>query len=342
MRTTKNLAIFLTALALCCAALGTFTPAPRVAIVSPKLAYLDSHADEFDVLFLGSSRTYRQIIPQVFDRLMAEGGHPVRSFNLGVDGMRPPEDTYVLEKALKHRTRPLKFVLVESNPLRLSSRDEDEGTIRATYWHDTKRIVTLFRRAFLADRKKRDWPGRIEKIAEQMPDFAEHAACWLENTALTGRGHEQLDDWLVHGGPPPLPMHDVGPLRDGYKPSSEPEQMHPSIVAAYEAAVTEMIERTPRADYADPVSQAEILVKRRLIERHGGQMFLVIPPFTSKKFFHPEPGAKSTPVLEFSDPAVYPDLFATKNHSDTGHVNRAGSELYTRHIVRELLKRLSR
>jgi hypothetical protein len=36
-------------------------------------------------------------------------GQPTRSFNLGFDGMRPPEDSYVLETVLAHRTKPLKY-----------------------------------------------------------------------------------------------------------------------------------------------------------------------------------------------------------------------------------------
>ena len=342
MRATVNIAIFVTALALCFAALGMFTPPPRVEIVSPKLAYLADHADDFDVFFLGSSRTYRQIIPEVFDQLMAEGGHPVRSFNLGVEGMRPPEDTYVFEKALARRTTPLKLVLVESNAIRLAVRDGDDGTLRATYWHDTKRTMTLFRRAFLADKKKRNWRDRIGKLAEQAAQFAEHAMYWLENTSHAGRGHEMLGSWLSPGGPNPLHLHDLGPRLDGYSRSLANARMDPASVPAYEKAIAGMIEKPPRADFGGSVDQAEVREKKRLIESHGGRMFVVIPPYAGTKFFLPEPGPDAPPALEFWNPKLYPDLFATENHSDAGHVNHAGAERYTRHIVRELLKHLSR
>src|SRR5688572_32965818 len=131
MRALRNTVIFLVALSLTATGIGIFAPKPRVAIVTPKLTWLAAHADDFDVLFLGSSRTYRQVIPELFDKLMAEAGHPLKAYNLGIDGMRPPEDTYILEKVLSNRTKPLRWVIVESNPLRLVMRPEDRGTLRA-------------------------------------------------------------------------------------------------------------------------------------------------------------------------------------------------------------------
>src|SRR5262245_31919094 len=106
MRAIGNLILFVAVFALAAFGLGAISPRQRVPIVTPKLTWMEENADNYDVLFLGSSRTYRQIIPELFDQLMAEGGKTVRSFNLGVDGMRPPEDTYLLEQTLAQRNKP--------------------------------------------------------------------------------------------------------------------------------------------------------------------------------------------------------------------------------------------
>src|SRR5688572_27502291 len=98
MRAAGNILIFVLALALMAWGIGKITPPPHISIVSAKVQWLQEHGDEYDVIFLGSSRTFRQIVPELFDRLMAAASHPVKTFNLGVDGMRPPEDTYVLEQ----------------------------------------------------------------------------------------------------------------------------------------------------------------------------------------------------------------------------------------------------
>jgi hypothetical protein len=340
MSGVRNTIIFLIALSLTAAGIGVFAPKPRVAIVTPKLTWLAEHADEFDVFFLGSSRTYRQIIPELFDQWMADGGQPVRSFNLGIDGMRPPEDTYILEEVLKRRTKPLRLVLVECNPLRLTMRDEDQDTVRAVYWHDWKRFATLFRRAFLADEKKRNWRDRTKEIAKAWPDFSDHSGYWLQNAIHLGQGHTAIENWLLKGGMPPVAMHDLGPRRDGYRTSESPEQMNPTQLANYQKELAEMQQNPPRADYADRVSQDELREKQRIIERAGGKMVLLIPPFTASKYFNPKPSADGPMLLDFSGQAKFPELFAPEHHSDSGHVNRVGSELYTRLIVRALLERL--
>ena len=59
--------------------------------VAEKLSFFAEHKDEFDTIFLGSSRFYYAISPKNFDRLTRENGAPTRSFNFGIDGMNPPE-----------------------------------------------------------------------------------------------------------------------------------------------------------------------------------------------------------------------------------------------------------
>ena len=148
MRTLLNIIALLAGFVAVAAALSARTPARHVPTVSEKLGRYAAAGDDYDVLVIGSSRTYRQIIPQVFDQATAEAGKPARMFNFGIDGMRPPEDTYVLEKALALRKKPLKLVIVECNNIRFEMRDEDAGTVRAIHWHDWKRLSTMARLAF--------------------------------------------------------------------------------------------------------------------------------------------------------------------------------------------------
>lgn len=340
IRACVNLLCCLAGLAFAAAALARLNPAPRINIVTPKLSHLAAQADSYDVLFLGSSRTYRQILPEIFDHVMSEGGYPMRAFNLGVDGMRPPEDTYVLEKALALRNKPLRFVFVESNALRRALPGEDQDTLRAIYWHDWKRLTALFRRAFLADEKKRNWRDRLGEISKAMPDFSEHAEHWLENSTQLGRGNTLLEEWFRRGRIVPLTFDDVGPRLDGYDPFHKAKPMNSGEIAAYDQIIAEMRSRPPRADYAEWVSQAEVQEKRRLIERAGGQMILIIPPYGGSKMFYPRPGPDAPPVLDFSDPDRYPKLFAVEHRQDRGHTNIEGSKLYTRALAQAFLELL--
>jgi len=54
--------------------IGVRLPFPRIAIVSEKVDWLEAHGEEYDTLFIGSSRVYHQIIPELFDRSWRKPG----------------------------------------------------------------------------------------------------------------------------------------------------------------------------------------------------------------------------------------------------------------------------
>jgi hypothetical protein len=340
IRALRNTLLFLVAFTLGCAVIGRLLPPPQIPTVTPKLEWLARHGDDYDVLFFGSSRTFREIMPEVFDAEMAAAGQPVRSFNVGVDGMRPPEDTYLLEQVLALRTKRLRFVIVECNPIRFKQREDDRNTLRAVYWHDWTRLATIARIAFFADSKKRSWSARYKKISTAWPDFADHLEYWMWNASHLGRGHELLRDWLRPEPAEPLSKSDLGRRGDGFKPAFDLEQMPPSKRAAYETELAAMLARPDPTDYADPVSQEELRVKQRLIKRAGGQMVLVVPPYVGELIFHAQPGTALPPELDFCNPTLHPELFAPEHRADAAHTNTEGSKIYTRLIVQGLLEQL--
>ncbi|WP_448563322.1 hypothetical protein [Trichothermofontia sp.] len=59
--------------------------------MSEKLNYFVQHKDTYDAIFIGSSRTHRQTMPSVFDRILQEQGYLIRLFNLGIGGSYLPE-----------------------------------------------------------------------------------------------------------------------------------------------------------------------------------------------------------------------------------------------------------
>ena len=340
-----NFAAFIAAFVLVCAGIGAVLPERKVAFVSQKLEWLAEHGDEYDVLFIGSSRIYRQLVPEVFDTEMTSAGHPVRSFNAGVDAMRPPEDTYFLEKILERRTKPLRFVVVERNQIRLRMSLKHQDTLRAVYWHDNARMKQMLEAVshgpLFAEQKKRTWGKRWKKIEEAWPDFSDYTGYWIWRSTNRGRGHDLLADWLKV-----IPLSVslspyLGNRMDGFVPCNE-AVMSAVQIAEYESLLTAMrSDSTPRnAD--DMLSLDELRVKKRLIERAGAQMVLVVPPSYEGNIFPPKDGQGMSPVLDFSDPEKYPELFSVEHRFDKDHVNKAGAQIYTHLIARELLKFLKK
>ena len=320
--------------ALVCAAL-TRLVAPVAAGASERADWLREQGGAFDTVFVGSSRTFHQLVPAVFDREMAELGVPVRSFNLGTPGMKPPEDAYVIGRALRGREAPLRFLVVECNPLHLDIQPEERGTTRAVYWHDVPRVWALWQRIWARPALAPDANLGPAVVAGNLVEFAGHVGPWLWNAARVGRGAEILERALAARGREPSEKSVVGPLGDGFFPREYREPFHGEELESYQRALAAALdEEDSRIHYGDVASQAEIARKVALAERLGARLVLVAPPILGPVFAPlPESGAL---FLDFSDPRRLPELFVPEHRNDGGHLNAAGSVLYTRLLARRL------
>ena len=95
--------------------------------------------------------------------------------------------------------------------------------------------------------------------------------------------------------------------------------------------------RSWRGSDGDPVSLEELRVKQRLVERAGGRMVMVIPPFVGDKIFRPKQAEGLPPLLDFTNPEKYPELFKAEHRLEISHMNNTGAQIYTRLVARELL-----
>lgn len=335
MGTLRNFACMILGFAAAAGAFATWTPARPVLTVSEKLERYAEAADEYDALAIGSSLTYRQIIPSIFDRTASDAGQPMHLFNLGVDGMRPPEDTYVLEQALALRRTPLKVVLVECNRIRFHVRPQDENSLRSIYWHDGRRLATLARFALWSAASGSGVSEDSRRAITAIPTLWRHLDFWFRNVSALGRGHEALVASLLGIQPA-----SSGIGLDGYAAPPARDGLTPAELRRYEQAVASLRAGSARYDLADPVSQAELDVKRRLVERSGARMILIVPPDPMTRHFMPTDEAQRAEVLDFSDPNEYPDLYDPADRRDTGHLEVAGAELYTRLVAGRIAARL--
>ncbi len=112
---------------------------PAPAQIRQKLKLL-SKTEGIDLVFIGSSRTHFQFIPEVFDREASLHGVSVGSFNLGLPGARGHEIDYLLERyVLSHPG--LKYVFIEFPGFEYQTPDIHERTFRQIHWHDARRTL---------------------------------------------------------------------------------------------------------------------------------------------------------------------------------------------------------
>lgn len=320
---------------LVCAVL-TRLVAPAPASASRRVEWLRRHGGAFDTIFVGSSRTARQVVPGVFDAEMAALGTPTRSFNLGAPGMRAPEDGYVLERALSRREAPLRFAIVEANEVRLGIPSQDEGTTRAVYWHDVPRMRVLWNRVWAAELSAGDAPRSGRVVVRNLFEFADHLRHWFWNASRLGRGPELLQDALSLRQKRLANV--LGPAGDGYSPGRVRRRLAGAELERYQRDLEAVRSGAHQVALADVESQREIRRKQALAARYGARLVLVAPPLVGIPFApQPESGVL---FLDFSDPRRYPELFTPEHRNDAGHVNALGAELYSRLLARELAAHL--
>ncbi len=312
-------------------------PFPEVLAVKQKLEQFAAHHDDYDALFLGSSRIYYQIIPALFDRLAAQQGLPTRSFNAAVAGMRPPEDAYYFDYLLRSKPKNLRWVFIELAGLRTAVDPDKVGTLRAVYWHDWERLWLLWKRALEVkpDIKKRKWKKQIEPRLEQIADFWDHMPIFVQNQTNLGRA--SIFTAKLISTVPPLPVNPRGYLGEdlaGWTHTGRAEVMTGPELADFEKALAERRLEKPRREPGDAVSQEALEAMIARVEKLGATPVLIVPPTTNKRNFvaSPEREGKSI-VLDFCDLEKFPELYEHRYRLDTDHLNTEGARVFTRIFV---------
>ncbi|MEA3208643.1 MAG: hypothetical protein QOE70_1700 [Chthoniobacter sp.] len=329
-----------------CWAIREALPYPEALVVREKMEHFAQRHDDYDTIFLGSSRIYYQVIPPLFDQAAAEEGLPTKSFNAGVAGMRPPEDAYFLDYLLRTPPKSLRWVFIELAALRTSMDADKAGTVRAVYWHDWPRLVILFKRAiWLGPKKKpRSFKEGLEDLREPLENFIDHVELFVRNQTNFGRG-TALTALLtgVTRVKRDLTAALIGQDRRGWVHTGRPEEMAGPQLEAFDRALADRRAEPTRKELGDPVSQQALEQMIARIEKLGATPVLVVPPTMNKRNFFPQPERETkTMVLDFCDLEKFPELYEHRFRLDTDHLNTEGSQVFTRIFVKAWAQEVKR
>jgi len=334
-----NSAIAVTAFLLTCVGLHALLPFPEIdGGVSQKFRFFAAHKDEFDTLFIGSSRIYFQISPAIFDRVTRESGLPTHSFNFGIGGMYLPETSYLLEQILKLKPRNLRWVFIEYDELQTKWSPENQTSRRALYWADWKRVSLLLRKltGTGADTFSLPSPGKLRDIVLEQRDekntrdlLTFYVTQFERNYTNVSRAGDVLDYLWRHDTSERRASY-LGAGADGYV--ARPGGMSPSQSATYErglaAATAEAGTR--------PVSPYTIEAYRQCAQevRNIGAtpIFLITPSATQIGIATESTGLPGV-VMAFNDPRTYPNLYRSSVRRDGQHLTKSGAEEFTRIVA---------
>jgi hypothetical protein len=316
-------------------------PRDMPSTIREKLTHLAAHKDEYDVLFLGSSRIQNHAMPALFDRLATEGGRPVKSFNAGVASMHAPEDTWFLEHILAQRPARLRWVFLEVDYFPTELQADQQGTLRGVAWHDWPRFRQLTQRVLIM-KKGIGWRDKVGDTFGRLRDFLQHLAAFGARATHLGRGAQFLDRWQHDLSPWVAPERlnpeKLGPQGDGWLAADADEDE--GDIKRLAALLDTRRASPPKPQQADRISQAALgdLIDRVIAA--GAVPILVMPPRARSNYFVPSPenARRAGAVIDLCDPQDHPELYALENRIDASHLNTQGAEIFTRLLAERFLQ----
>lgn len=304
-----------------------------------KFAWWEQHADEYDTLFLGTSRVYRGLMPRIFDERMAESGMPAKAFNFGIDGMFAPEDTFVLERLLARKPKNLRRVFIELGMFQTNLEDLDPFSIRSAYWHDWERTYLVLKN--LLESKNGDIRWNLlffgsERERDRLRKAIGHTGAFLSQTLSVGHGTR-----LINAGFDPLAKTEsmalLGPARDGFVAMAPDKVLSGADREAYDAFLEKLVRKEQRTQRVNRQLQRNLESIVQVVRHAGAIPIFIISPVLNRDFRYPA-SSLDVPVMNFSDVRAFRELLNSKHRADSAHLTAKGAVFYSEEFSRHFIE----
>ena len=341
LRFARELALAGLGFALGSALVRAFVPAAEGGALDLKLAYLRVHVEEYDALFLGSSRVHEGVVPRVFDDELARAGLACRSFNAGAGGLHPFEQDWALQRVLALAPRRLRWIFLEIGPVAHTAAGADPlddpwlDTARGAQWHTLRETALVLAAVWRAPL------GPLRRL--------ELARKHLELFGARSSGLARGPDALARVGRDHLALAERTFASRRWSEGFKDLEAFPEVtdgrreLLADPAALRARVARIP-AENRRAVRTAELPLELfRAAERGARARGIELVWFTM-------PGIEGVPealrlaeagelptLLHFDDPERYPELFEPEQRYDEGHLDRSGAERLSRALAQAFL-----
>ncbi len=293
-----------------------------------------------NVLFFGSSRVYRQITPEVFDReVNMITQKKISSFNLGAPATFSPQSQYLYRNYLKSDlSKDVKYAFFELTTI-TNTAPKLLHQKRSYYWlnlSDMKLITKSYlnRDSLSLEQKLYGISGYSKSYFDKIfrKDYF--------GSKLLGK--YQLNSVYL------------GPRLDGfYSLEDELEKVEDStirrnLINNHNSVIQDSTLLKARANRsmflrnsgeyydADLLSELNKLIgtsKQRGIHL----IFLILPRYGSKGLYQLADQIPSAHIIDLSSSVKYPEFYELEYSFDVGHLNDKGAQLLTKKLVEEFL-----
>ena len=308
-------------------------------LIANEQRFLDS-SQPYDAVFIGSSLTFRQINPEVFDEFVT-GQHEFRSYNLGNPGMYPMRSVSYLRYFIDKAPEDLNFVFFELYILdTVSINYRSHNIMRIMNFHHylniTKTIaksnysrsyklymLIQYTRALLF---KELGFGLIKYLTYQPPELNELHSEWMTNSS-NGFYPKNIELEMS------IYPDNITKLRD----RQEKLLSNPAPLNQRRQSHINKYSRDWRLEQNPFIDVLEELIDTAA--QNNIKLIYIMPPLVPQRaieFSYPvyemlPDGHK----IDLSDPDRYPELYLHHNVFDLEHVNSTGARYLSRYLAEE-------
>lgn len=307
-------------------------------VLNAKMEFLEDKRAEYNVFFMGSSRIYRQIIPQIFDK-----NCKTKSFNLGSPATGNPELHYLTDNFVNHRAeKPTYLFLDYVSIVRIT--DINWGTTKAKY-HLNFFGLKLFFQDLLDKPFTQKYDYYLNNIKNYLRSFAEKSLKIGYRKDLIKFFTKEDYNYLS------LVNNQQGYLSFEYELANSTKHRKKTLMARHNRFLKgkkrNLVNINERAKvYSRDLQIANLGTLyhthlkeiQQLIEKakHNNYHIIItcIPPGTPflKAIVNNLPEDHK---LDLFDPEKYQDLFKEEVHFDDGHLNEEGAYKLTEYLAEE-------
>lgn len=302
--------------------------------VYAKEVYWEKHKDDFNTIFIGTSRVYRQMDATLFDSLT---NHETKSFNFGIAGAAAAEMYFYLNKLLAEDKGKLKFVVLELCDVDVIAK-ENLHTRDQKYWYN-----------FSA------WRFSVHAILQSNYSLEEKATGILYNSISFGESILKFDllkdVWKFRYSKPNELF--LGENKDGFVPMEDVKVNKDFVLGQRKEFLSDTNINANRREVSietfKPNAQQKFISAHynklngivSKLQAKGIQVFVVLAPRMKEMQYK-----NTVPVfakldsrikINLADASLHPEFYEWNLDFDAGHVNKEGSRILTRKLAEAFL-----
>lgn len=341
--------VFLVALALgsffsVAALVRALVPWPEEYGLRAKFEHFRAHKDEFDAIYLGSSRYFRSFDPTVIDAEFAARGIELRSFNFGVGGMVSFEMDHVLREIVALRPARLKWIFFEGGPWDPTIFFiGNTWSTRSIHWHDVAGTRTVLRSIAVADLP---FLRKLDLYWTHLRLHGMKVTSMAQSPRLVAAALGSTEDPLKRA----LSPEDLE-IRRGFQALDElvdveAQDWRQTLVddpTRFERAVAAIPAWNSAPLDVEHYDFAALRAQLDLVRSIGARLVFVIPPqnegAADRLRLHERGDIED--LIDFNSPERYPQFFRYENRFDERHLNRAGAREFSRLFAAEAARVLA-